>query len=130
MARRSPGAHGRGRPRREMTSSRELALAALLRVEDGGYSNLLLPAMLRESSLDTRDRAFTTDLVYGTLREQRAIDYLLAQLSDRLLDELDAPVRIALRLGAYQLMHGVPAHAAVRETVEITPERARGYVNA
>jgi 16S rRNA (cytosine967-C5)-methyltransferase len=113
-----------------MTSSRELALAALLRVEDGAYSNLLLPAMLRESALDTRDRAFTTDLVYGTLREQRAIDYLLGQLSDRPLDELDAPVRIALRLGAYQLMHGVPAHAAVRETVEIAPERARGYVNA
>jgi 16S rRNA (cytosine967-C5)-methyltransferase len=113
-----------------MTSSREIALAALLRVEEGAYSNLLLPAMLRESSLDTRDRAFVTDLVYGTLREQRSIDYLLGQLSDRPLDELDPAVRVALRLGAYQLMHGVPAHAAVRESVEITPERARGYVNA
>jgi 16S rRNA (cytosine967-C5)-methyltransferase len=86
--------------------------------------------MLRESSLDDRDRAFTTDLVYGTLREQRALDYFLGQLSDRPLAALDAPVRAALRLGAYQLMHGVPAHAAVRETVEVAPERARGYVNA
>jgi 16S rRNA (cytosine967-C5)-methyltransferase len=112
-----------------MTSSRELALAVLLRVEDGAYSNLLLPAMLRDSLLDTRDRAFATNLVYGTLREQRALEYLLAQLSDRPLDDLDTPVRIALRLGAYQLMHGVPAHAAVRETVQIAPERARGFVN-
>jgi 16S rRNA (cytosine967-C5)-methyltransferase len=111
------------------TSSREVALAVLLRVEDGAYSNLLLPATLRDSLLDTRDRAFATDLVYGTLRKQRALEYLLEQLSDRPLPELDTPVRIALRLGAYQLMHGVPAHAAVRETVEIAPERARGYVN-
>lgn len=113
-----------------MSSSREIALNALVRVDDGAYSNLLLPAMLRESPLDDRDRAFTTDLVYGTLREQRALDYFLGQLSDRPLDALDAPVRAALRLGAYQLMHGVPAHAAVRETVEVAPERARGYVNA
>jgi 16S rRNA (cytosine967-C5)-methyltransferase len=113
-----------------MTTSREIALNALVRVDDGAYSNLLLPAMLRESSLDDRDRAFTTDLVYGTLREQRALDYFLGQLSDRPLAALDAPVRAALRLGAYQLMHGVPAHAAVRETVEVAPERARGYVNA
>jgi 16S rRNA (cytosine967-C5)-methyltransferase len=112
-----------------MTTSREVALAVLLRVEDGAYSNLLLPVTLRDSLLDTRDRAFATDLVYGTLREQRALEYLLEQLSDRPLPELDPPVRIALRLGAYQLMHGVPAHAAVRETVEIAPERARGYVN-
>jgi len=113
-----------------MSTSREIALNALVRVDDGAYSNLLLPAMLRESALDDRDRAFTTDLVYGTLREQRALDYFLAQLSDRALEALDTPVRAALRLGAYQLMHGVPAHAAVRETVEVAPERARGYVNA
>jgi 16S rRNA (cytosine967-C5)-methyltransferase len=113
-----------------VTTSREVALNALVRVDDGAYSNLLLPAMLRESSLDDRDRAFITDLVYGTLREQRALDYFLRQLSDRPLAALDAPVRAALRLGAYQLMHGVPAHAAVRETVEVAPERARGYVNA
>jgi 16S rRNA (cytosine967-C5)-methyltransferase len=113
-----------------MSSSREIARDALVRVDEGAYSNLLLPAMLRESSLDDRDRAFATDLVYGTLREQRALDYFLGQLSNRPLDELDAPVRVALRLGAYQLMHGVPAHAAVRETVEVAPERARGYVNA
>jgi 16S rRNA (cytosine967-C5)-methyltransferase len=112
-----------------MTNSREVALAALVRVEEGAYSNLLLPAMLRESSLDERDRSFATDLVYGTLREQRALDHLLGPLSDRPLDQLDAPVRAALRLGAYQLAHGVPAHAAVNSTVEIAPKSARGYVN-
>jgi 16S rRNA (cytosine967-C5)-methyltransferase len=112
-----------------VSGSREVALAALVRVEEGAYSNLLLPAMLRESDLDGRDRAFATDLVYGTLREQRALDHLLGPLSDRPLDQLDAPVRAALRLGAYQLAHGVPAHAAVSTTVEVAPKAARRYVN-
>jgi 16S rRNA (cytosine967-C5)-methyltransferase len=111
-------------------TSREIAFAALLRVEDGAYSNVLLPAMLRDSELDARDRAFATDLVYGTLRQQRALDYLLGLAADRPLDEIDPPTRVALRLGAYQLTRNVPAHAAVSESVAVAPRRARGYVNA
>jgi 16S rRNA (cytosine967-C5)-methyltransferase len=113
-----------------MSTSRELAFAALLRVDEGAYSNVLLPAMLRDSDLDTRDRAFVTDLVYGTLRQQRALDHLLALAADRPLEKLDAPTRTGLRLGAYQLTRDVPAHAAVGETVAVVPRRSRGYVNA
>jgi 16S rRNA (cytosine967-C5)-methyltransferase len=86
--------------------------------------------MLRDSALDTRDRAFATDLVYGTLRQQRALDYLVGLSADRPVEELDPPTRVALRLGAYQLTRNVPAHAAVGETVAVAPRRARGYVNA
>jgi 16S rRNA (cytosine967-C5)-methyltransferase len=111
-------------------TSRETAFAALLRVEDGAYSNALLPTMLRDSDLDPRDRAFATDLVYGTLRQQRALDYLVGVAADRPVEELDPATRVALRLGAYQLTRNVPAHAAVGETVAVAPRRARGYVNA
>jgi 16S rRNA (cytosine967-C5)-methyltransferase len=111
-------------------TSRETAFAALLRVEDGAYSNVLLPMMLRDSPLDARDRAFVTDLVYGTLRQQRALDYLVGLAADRPVEDLDPATRVALRLGAYQLTRSVPAHAAVGETVTVTPRRARGYVNA
>jgi 16S rRNA (cytosine967-C5)-methyltransferase len=111
-------------------TSRSVALAALVRVEAGAYSNVVLPKMLRASPLDDRDRAFATDLVYGTLRQRRPVDDLLGRVSDRPLAELDPPTRAALRLGAYQLTRGVPAHAAVGETVASAPRRARGYVNA
>ncbi|HKF92486.1 MAG TPA: transcription antitermination factor NusB, partial [Acidimicrobiia bacterium] len=111
-------------------TSRETAFAVLLRVEDGAYSNVLLPAVLRDSALDARDRAFATDLVYGTLRQQRALDYLVGLVADRPVEELDPATRVALRLGAYQLTRNVPAHAAVGETVSVAPRRARGYVNA
>jgi 16S rRNA (cytosine967-C5)-methyltransferase len=111
-------------------TSRDVAYAALLRVEEGAYSNLLLPKLLRESGLDDRDRGFATDLVYGTLRRQRSLDRLLASTADRPLDQVDTPTRAALRLGAYQLLRDVPAHAAVGETVAVAPRRARRYVNA
>ncbi|MGQ0804019.1 MAG: 16S rRNA (cytosine(967)-C(5))-methyltransferase RsmB [Actinomycetota bacterium] len=111
-------------------SARAVALDVLVRVEAGAYSNLLLPAALRESGLAPRDRSFATDLVYGTLRGRRALDHRLGPALDRSIDALDPPVRAALRLGVYQLVSGVPAHAAVGETVEVAPRRARALVNA
>jgi 16S rRNA (cytosine967-C5)-methyltransferase len=83
--------------------------------------------------MEQRERAQTTELVYGTLRRRRSLDALLAPVLDRDLDDVDAPVRAALRLGTYQLVEGVPAHAAVGETVgalAVSTPRAKGYANA
>src|SRR5690242_15651505 len=129
-ARRDPkagGAQGGGRRRRE--TSRSVAIAALVRAEDGGFANLDVPARLGRTQLSDRDRAWVTGAVYGTLRKQRYLDDLVAPHSKRALTELEPAVRAALRLGAYQLVEGVAAHAAVAETVGAAPERARGYVN-
>lgn len=116
-----------------MSSARLVALDALVRIEDGAYAQVLLPAMLRGSGLRDRDRAFATDLVYGTVRSQRRLDDLVKRVAKRPLHRLDPPVRAALRLGAYQLLHDVPRHAAVSETVDALAARsprARGFVNA
>ncbi len=89
--------------------------------------------MLRPTQLSPRDRAFVTDLVYDTLRRQRRLDDLVARVVDRPVARLDAPVRAALRLGAKQLLDGIPAHAAVGETVGALGRRsprAQGYANA
>jgi 16S rRNA (cytosine967-C5)-methyltransferase len=109
-----------------------------VRVEGGAYSNLVLPALLRASDLDARDRGLVTDLVYGTLRQQGQADHLLAGASHRPLADLDPPVRAALRLGTYQLLNGTPPHAAVSATVEAlsgwaapgSVRRAAPYANA
>jgi 16S rRNA (cytosine967-C5)-methyltransferase len=111
-------------------TTRRIACDVLVRVEDGAYSHVLLPTVLRRSKLQARDRAQVTDLVYGTLRAQRRLDDLLERVSNRPLRRLDPPVRAALRLGALQLVQGVAPHAAVSETVDAAPRRARGYVNA
>jgi 16S rRNA (cytosine967-C5)-methyltransferase len=115
-----------GRP---AASPRRIALAALLRVEDGAFAHILVPQTLRSSGLSARDRALATDLVYGTVRMQRLLDVMLSAVSNRAIGSVDPPVRAGLRLGAYQLLIGVPAHAAVGETVEVVDARARGFVN-
>ena len=111
------------------TSPRRTALEALVRVEEGAFAHILVPEMLRRRKLDARDRGLVTELVYGTVRMERALDHLLMLVSTRPLEHLDTRVRAALRLGAYQLFVGVPAHAAVGETVNLIAARARGYVN-
>jgi len=100
--------------------------------EQGAYANLELSGLLRERRLSSRDAAFATELVGGTLRLQGSYDAVIDQLVDRALDE---PVRDALRLGAHQLLSmRVPTHAAVGTTVELVKRRIghrpAGLVNA
>ena len=85
-----------------------------------GYSNLILPKALGESELDVRDRAFATELLYGTLRMQGRHDYLLNQVIDRPLAEVDHGIVDIARLAIHQLFEmRVPTHAAVSESVEL-----------
>ena len=109
-------------------TARGLALQALLRIEEGAYANLVVPELLDASDLSERDRAFVTELAYGTTRMRRACDWLV----DRFLSRpVEPEVRAALRLGAYQMAFlATPPHAAVSATVTEAPHRARGLVNA
>jgi len=113
-------------------TARSVALELIGRViDDGAYSNRLLPALLSRSGLDARDRAFATELGFGTLRRRLVLDAAIERIANRPLDKV-TPVeaRNALRLGAYQLAVGVAPHAAVSATVDLVPGRARGFVNA
>ncbi|MDP3937962.1 MAG: 16S rRNA (cytosine(967)-C(5))-methyltransferase RsmB [Deltaproteobacteria bacterium] len=118
-------------------SARAIAIEVLRRVDaDDAYADLALNAELSRSSLDARDRAFATDLVYGTLRWRGRLDYLLNERAERPIDALPPQARAALRAGAYQLLHSrsVPPRAAVGETVEamraLGMERLTGFANA
>lgn len=87
---------------------------------NGGYSNLLLPKVLAQSSLEDRDRGFATELVYGTLRMQGRHDWILAQASDKPWTEVNPALVDVARMGAHQLFEmRVPTHAAVSATVEL-----------
>jgi len=113
-----------------MRDARSVAIDALERIEAGAYAHVMLPSRLRASGLDARDRAFVTFTVYGTVREQRRLDALIIPRCHQPLDRLEPRVRAALRVGTFQLLHEVPAHAAVHATVGAAPPRARGLVNA
>jgi len=129
-----------------ISAARRIAFEVLLRVEmQGAYADELLHARLAEPTLKRADAALATELVMGVLRWQRLLDFLLEpQLASgakggeakRGVARLDAEVRVALRLGLYQLrwLERIPARAAVNESVELV-KRARkasaaGLVNA
>lgn len=108
------------------------AVAAVHR--DDAYANLVLPAILRDAGLYGRDAAFATELTYGTLRALGTLDAILTDAAGRDVQRIDPPVRDALRIGAYQLLHTrVPAHAAVSSTVDLVRAvgpGATGFANA
>jgi 16S rRNA (cytosine967-C5)-methyltransferase len=118
-------------------SARFIAFDVLRRVEEGGAyaSRALDSALASAGAIDPREAGLATELVYGTLRRALALDAALAPHSRRPLAELDPAARVALRLGAYQLLVlGTPAHAAVGEAVSLAKAvdhgRAAGFVNA
>ncbi len=118
------------------TQARIVAVRVLERVERAGaYADLALGAALNRSDLAPRDRAFVTELVYGTLRWRGHLDALLRPVLDRPPERLEALVRTLLRVGAYQIVFegGVPDSAAVDQTVRcaraLGVSRAAGLVN-
>jgi 16S rRNA (cytosine967-C5)-methyltransferase len=116
--------------------ARTAALTALRDIDTGRLDLPAALAVVRPALQDERDRALATDLVTGTLRWQRQLDYLIADFARRPVEKLDFEVLEVLRLAAYQLLHldRVPAAAAVNDAVALT-RRARkasaaGLVNA
>jgi 16S rRNA (cytosine967-C5)-methyltransferase len=104
-------------------------------IRNNAYSNLLLPQKLQTSGLDQRDKAFTTELVYGAIRQLGRNDYIAAKFSSKPWNEVDAPIVDCIRLGAYQLFDmRVPTHAAVDATVnlarQVAGESKATFVNA
>lgn len=116
------------------TASRAVALRALAGVLRGGRSDRRLDVELTRAALDSRDRRLATEIVYGALRRQRALERALSPHVRRGWRGLDPEVRAALLVGAYQVafLHSVPPHAALDSTVEAVKgwrARAAGLVN-
>ena len=118
-------------------SARQIAFNVLRRVEEGGaYASRALDAALGQAgALDPREAGLATELVYGTLRRALTLDAALAPHASRPIAQADPAARIALRLGAYELLFLRTApHAAVGEAVGLVKEvdhgRAAGFVNA
>lgn len=106
-----------------MKNARQAAFEALLKIHrEGAYSNLVVDAALKENDhFDERDKAFFSNLVYGTLDRLILIDYNLSLYLTQPVGKLKPELHTILRLGTYQILFldRVPSSAAVNESVKL-----------
>lgn len=100
---------------------RELALDILDKIE--GKPDLAVhyldQVLRRESIIDSRDRAFISNLVQGVQRWKLRLDWMIGRYSKIPIEKLDQRVLFILRLAVYQIhfLDRVPDSAAVNEAV-------------
>ena len=114
---------------------RQIAARVLIeRLSKGGFVEKHLDRALDRARLYPEDRGLCQELVYGCVRWQGTLDWLIhRQTQGR---EQKPFVQILLRLGLYQIfwLDRIPPHAAVHATVE-TAKALRyadhaGFINA
>jgi 16S rRNA (cytosine967-C5)-methyltransferase len=138
-AKATPGDNAKTAPRNraaEISFARKAAFDILMAVERApSHSDELLRSKA-VNALSAPDRNLTEALVLGVLRWQIRLDHEVQALLKRPNAKLDPEVRIALRLGAFQLffLDRIPARAAIDESVELAKRSghrfASGLVNA
>src|SRR5712672_870696 len=112
-----------------LSPARRAAFEILRRVEDEhAYASSLLSNV--DKDLRGPDRALCYELVLGVLRRQLWLDRVLEHFAKRRMEKVDLPVRLALRIGLYQLrfLSRIPPSAAVNESVNLV--RASGLRSA
>jgi 16S rRNA (cytosine967-C5)-methyltransferase len=114
---------------------REIAARVLQQREAGGdYVESLLERELAQAQLQPADRGLCQELVYGAVRHQVTLDWLIARKTDGRAQK--PALQNLLRLGLYQIfwLDRIPNHAAVHETVEQAKRSGfgaqAGFVNA
>jgi 16S rRNA (cytosine967-C5)-methyltransferase len=114
-----------------VSPARAAAFDILMVVERGSAHSDDLLRGRKVTALSAADRNLATALVLGVLRWQIRFDHELQARLSRPNAKLDAEIRIALRLGAYQLyfMDRIPARAAIDESVELAKNAGHHFAS-
>ena len=100
----------------KLKSARAVAVEVLNRCDPKrNYAGLILDAVRHET--DQKQRA--TDLVFGTLRNRRAIDTVIATFSGRSIERIQGRLLNIIRVGTYELIYSplTEQYAIVNEEV-------------
>lgn len=113
-----------------MDKVREAAMLTLYEAEKNNtYINLAVKHTLaRKKEFSTTDKAFYTNLVYGTVKRQITIDYIIGCFSKIKAKKISPYILAILRLGIYQLLFTdkIPTSAAVNESVKLAKRYGHG----
>ncbi|NPC92526.1 16S rRNA (cytosine(967)-C(5))-methyltransferase RsmB [Bacillus sp. WMMC1349] len=111
---------------------REVALDALIKLDQNqAYSNLLLQSVMKTHDLNDKDKGLLTELVYGTLQHQLALDYMLKPFIKK-PEKVKLWVVHLLRMSLYQMeyLEKIPDRAALFEAVEIAKKRGHKGISS
>ena len=115
-----------------LKTSRGVSVSILSEIlENGAYANIALRKFLPQTKLDSRDRAFVTELVNETLRNLLSIDYVINHFSKLPVSKMKPFIRNLLRVSVCQLRHmdKVPQSAAVNEAVTLAKSHGFGGIS-
>lgn len=106
----------------QKTNGRTVAYKTLLEIEKkSSYANIELNKQLERSNITKIDRSFATQLVYGVLRHQNSLDWVLEQFLKGKMAKLKINIMVILRMGVFQIMYmdKVPVSAACNESAKM-----------
>jgi 16S rRNA (cytosine967-C5)-methyltransferase len=115
--------------------ARTAAFHALRAVTQGAHDLPVALVRSRQGLTDERDRALAAEIITGSMRWLRSLDFLIEHFASRALAKIDRDVLTILRLSLYQLLHldRVPAAAVVDDAVDLAraarKPSATGFVN-
>lgn len=112
----------------QLNMPREIAFSVLLNCEQhGAWSDGALKNAIKKAKLDARDSALCSRICYGVQQNELLLDFYISKFSKVRLEKLESAVRIALRMGIYQilLMDKIPDRAAVSESVELVKRHSK-----
>ena len=121
--------------RTELKTARTIAIAVLNKTDPKkDYAGTVLGELLQQ----TNERQRATDLVFGTIRNTKAIDMVIAILADCPVERIPAKLLNIIRIGAYELIYSPQTveYSIVNEAVKNAKAAAgknkkqTGFVNA
>lgn len=118
-------------------NAREVALKIINDVtSNNAYANISLTRELNKQRLSDQDRRFVTELVYGTIKAGKTLDYIISHYINRPMKKVPPIIQDILRMGIYQIffLSKIPVSAACNQAVELTKKYGHSgtikFVNA
>jgi len=122
-----------------MINARECSLRILYQIETQlAYSNIVIDDIVQKNVFNTLDKSFAIQLVYGVIRRQNTLDYIILQFIEHKekFARINKWLLLTLRLGVYQIIYldKVPNYSAVDESVKLAksygPVGSSSFINA
>jgi len=98
---------------------KQVAINLISQVDKGAYSNIALNETFKTLNINSKEKAFMTEIFYGVLRNKKFLDYIIEKNTKEIKKEW---IRNLLRISIYQIifMDKIPEFAIINEAVNLT----------